>query len=360
MVKEKLVQIQRYLIIAILFLLCIALALGILVKYQNSQDVSSVKSDYFIDKQEDLMSSNKDHYEIGIFQENEFDNNKSVSILEQKIQEIDDLNTSLNEQNLSNVEQNLSLGQNQSLEQNFIPKDTNLTQDQNLTFDEDIHLNKISKKPKLAIIIDDMANASQVRGLKALNLKLNPSFFPPDKNHSETPKLALKFDFYMVHLPLAAINYNKPEIDTLNPNDSKERIFKKIKQIKKDFKDLRYINNHTGSLFTSNEEAMRKLYEALKNQNIFFVDSKTIGNSKANKIAKELSIPYIQRDVFLDNEDDVNYVKKQLESAVKLAQKKGFVIAIGHPRKNTFKALEQSKDLLKGVDLVYLSEIYGK
>lgn len=353
MSKKKLVQIQRYLIIVILFLLCIALALGILVKYQNSQDVSSVKPDYFIDKQEDLISSNKDHYEIGIFQENEFDNNKSVSILEQKIQEIDDLNTSLNEQNLS-------LGQNQSLEQNFFPKDTNLTQDQNLTFDEDIHLNKISKKPKLAIIIDDMANASQVRGLKALNLKLNPSFFPPDKNHSETPKLALKFDFYMVHLPLAAINYNKPELDTLNPNDSKERIFKKIKQIKKDFKDLRYINNHTGSLFTSNEEAMRKLYEVLKNQNIFFVDSKTIGNSKANKIAKELSMPYIQRDVFLDNEDDVNYVKKQLESAVKLAQKKGFVIAIGHPRKNTFKALEQSKDLLKGVDLVYLSEIYGK
>ncbi|EJX7327697.1 divergent polysaccharide deacetylase family protein [Campylobacter jejuni] len=354
MSKKKLVQIQRYLIIAILFLLCIALALGILVKYQNSQDVSSVKPDYFIDKQEDLISLNKDHYEIGIFQENEFDNNKSVSILEQKIQEIDDLNTSLNEQNLSNVEQNLSL------EQNFILKDANLTQDQNLIFNEDIHLNKISKKPKLAIIIDDMANASQVRGLKALNLKLNPSFFPPDKNHSETPKLALKFDFYMVHLPLAAINYNKPELDTLNPNDSKERIFKKIKQIKKDFKDLRYINNHTGSLFTSNEEAMRKLYEVLKNQNIFFVDSKTIGNSKANKIAKELSMPYIQRDVFLDNEDDVNYVKKQLESAVKLAQKKGFVIAIGHPRKNTFKALEQSKDLLKGVDLVYLSEIYGK
>lgn len=66
------------------FLLCIALALGILVKYQNSQDVSSVKPDYFIDKQEDLISLNKDHYEIGIFQENEFDNNKSVSILEQK------------------------------------------------------------------------------------------------------------------------------------------------------------------------------------------------------------------------------------------------------------------------------------
>ncbi|ECK7558264.1 divergent polysaccharide deacetylase family protein [Campylobacter coli] len=360
MSKKKLVQIQRYLIIAILFLLCIALALGILVKYQNSQDVSSVKPDYFIDKQEDLISLNKDHYEIGIFQENEFDNNKSVSILEQKIQEIDDLNTSLNEQNLSSVEQNLSLEQNQSLEQNFILKDTNLTQDQNLTFNEDIHLNKISKKPKLAIIIDDMANASQVRGLKALNLKLNPSFFPPDKNHSETPKLALKFDFYMVHLPLAAINYNKPELDTLNPNDSKERIFKKIKQIKKDFKDLRYINNHTGSLFTSNEKAMKKLYKAFEKEELIFVDSKTIASSKAPKVAKALGQIYIQRDVFLDNRDDVAYIKKQLMEAVRLAKQKGFAIAIGHPRKNTFKALEQSKDLLKSVELVYLSEIYAK
>ncbi|EDO6934603.1 TPA: divergent polysaccharide deacetylase family protein [Campylobacter coli] len=360
MSKKKLVQIQRYLIIAILFLLCIALALGILVKYQNSQDVSSVKPDYFIDKQEDLISLNKDHYEIGIFQENEFDNNKSVSILEQKIQEIDDLNTSLNEQNLSSVEQNLSLEQNQSLEQNFILKDTNLTQDQNLTFNEDIHLNKISKKPKLAIIIDDMANASQVRGLKALNLKLNPSFFPPDKNHSETPKLALKFDFYMVHLPLAAINYNKPELDTLNPNDSKERIFKKIKQIKKDFKDLRYINNHTGSLFTSNEKAMKKLYKAFEKEELIFVDSKTIASSKAPKVAKALGQIYIQRDVFLDNRDDVAYIKNQLIEAVRLAKQKGFAIAIGHPRKNTFKALEQSKDLLKSVELVYLSEIYAK
>lgn len=382
MSKKKLVQIQRFLIIAILFLLCIALALGILVKYQNSQNIA-VKP-YFVDKKEkqkeNASLSNEDWQEKGLFEENEPYNNKSISILEQKIQEIDDLNSSLNEQNLSNVEQNLSLEQNQSLEQNSILKDENFTEqnssfteqnlsnvEQNLSLEpnlnqksKELSVNKISKKPKLAIIIDDMASASQVRALKALNLKLNPSFFPPDKNHSETPKLALKFDFYMVHLPLAAIHYNKPELDTLNPSDSKERIFKKIKQIKKDFKDLRYVNNHTGSLFTGNEEAMKKLYEALKNQNIFFVDSKTIGNSKAAKVAKELGVPYIQRDVFLDNEDDVSYVKKQLQSVVKLAQKKGFAIAIGHPRKNTFQALEQSKDLLKSVKLVYLSEIYGK
>ncbi|MFQ6341726.1 divergent polysaccharide deacetylase family protein [Campylobacter sp. VTCC 70190] len=350
MSKKKLVQIERYLIIAILFLLCIALALGILVKYQNSQNTSSSVE---VLREQNLTS--KEQNEPNIFKENEWIENNQ-SILEQKMQEA----LSLNEQNLSLAEQNLTfMEENLSKKQNVIFAEENLTKEQSSNPQENVGAIKTSK-PKLAIIIDDIANASQVRGLKALNLKLNPSFFPSDKNHSQTPKLASQFDFYMVHLPLAALNYNKPELDTLNPSDSKEKILKKIKEIKKDFKDLKFINNHTGSLFTSNEEAMRKLYEVLKSQNIFFVDSKTIGNSKASKVAGELNMPYIQRDIFLDNEDELAYIKKQIQSAVKLAQKKGFAIAIAHPKKNTFKALEQSKDLLQGVELVYLSEIYGK
>ncbi|MFK0359093.1 divergent polysaccharide deacetylase family protein, partial [Campylobacter coli] len=38
MSKKKLVQIQRYLIIAILFLICVILFLGILIQYQDSQN----------------------------------------------------------------------------------------------------------------------------------------------------------------------------------------------------------------------------------------------------------------------------------------------------------------------------------
>ncbi|EKH9454698.1 divergent polysaccharide deacetylase family protein, partial [Campylobacter coli] len=248
--------------------------------------------------------------------------------------------------NLSKIDENLSL----VVEQN-LSKEENLTKDMNLSK---------TKQARLAIIIDDMANISQVRALQALKLKLIPSFFPPDKNHIDTPKLALKFDFYMVHLPLAAMNYTKPELDTLNPSDSEKRIFKKIQQVKKDFKDLKFINNHTGSLFTSDEKAMKKLYKAFEKEELIFVDSKTIASSKAPKVAKALGQIYIQRDVFLDNRDDVAYIKNQLIEAVRLAKQKGFAIAIGHPRKNTFKALEQSKDLLKSVELVYLSEIYAK
>ncbi|ECH5301090.1 divergent polysaccharide deacetylase family protein [Campylobacter coli] len=349
--SKKLIQIKRYLIIAILFLICVILFLGILIQYQDSQNAlkfaqNSSKNITIEPKQENI--SNENH--LGIFKEipykDENDNfqENNQSILEEQIK---DLNlSSIIDRNLSKIDENLSL----VVEQN-LSKEENLTKDMNLSK---------TKQARLAIIIDDMANISQVRALQALKLKLIPSFFPPDKNHIDTPKLALKFDFYMVHLPLAAMNYTKPELDTLNPSDSEKRIFKKIQQVKKDFKDLKFINNHTGSLFTSDEKAMKKLYKAFEKEELIFVDSKTIASSKAPKVAKALGQIYIQRDVFLDNRDDVAYIKNQLIEAVRLAKQKGFAIAIGHPRKNTFKALEQSKDLLKSVELVYLSEIYAK
>ncbi|EDI8387966.1 divergent polysaccharide deacetylase family protein [Campylobacter coli] len=349
--SKKLIQIKRYLIIAILFLICVILFLGILIQYQDSQNAlkfaqNSSKNITIEPKQENI--SNENH--LGIFKEipykDENDNfqENNQSILEEQIK---DLNlSSIIDGNLSKIDENLSL----VVEQN-LSKEENLTKDMNLSK---------TKQSRLAIIIDDMANISQVRALQALKLKLIPSFFPPDKNHIDTPKLALKFDFYMVHLPLAAMNYTKPELDTLNPSDSEKRIFKKIQQVKKDFKDLKFINNHTGSLFTSDEKAMKKLYKAFEKEELIFVDSKTIASSKAPKVAKALGQIYIQRDVFLDNRDDVAYIKNQLIEAVRLAKQKGFAIAIGHPRKNTFKALEQSKDLLKSVELVYLSEIYAK
>ncbi|EAI7559833.1 divergent polysaccharide deacetylase family protein [Campylobacter coli] len=349
--SKKLIQIKRYLIIAILFLICVILFLGILIQYQDSQNAlkfaqNSSKNITIEPKQENI--SNENH--LGIFKEipykDENDNfqENNQSILEEQIK---DLNlSSIIDGNLSKIDENLSL----VVEQN-LSKEENLTKDMNLSK---------TKQARLAIIIDDMANISQVRALQALKLKLIPSFFPPDKNHIDTPKLALKFDFYMVHLPLAAMNYTKPELDTLNPSDSEKRIFKKIQQVKKDFKDLKFINNHTGSLFTSDEKAMKKLYKAFEKEELIFVDSKTIASSKAPKVAKALGQIYIQRDMFLDNRDDVAYIKNQLIEAVRLAKQKGFAIAIGHPRKNTFKALEQSKDLLKSVELVYLSEIYAK
>ncbi|MCH5335790.1 MAG: divergent polysaccharide deacetylase family protein [Campylobacter sp.] len=393
MSEKKLIQLQRFLIIAVLFLLCVALVLVILNTYQSTQKKSPQNQareqnlSLFTSPPTKIVDENvsnpfKELYYENIILSKDFNESEN---LEQNLSKDFYTQNSLekeSEQNLSlsqiSFENNLSKDFNQSfenLEQNLsleelASKEVNQTElnlaELNQNKSEKLSTLKTQKidfkkgPAKLAIIIDDMANEKQVKGLKALNLKIIPSFFPPDKNHKTTPQLASKFDFYMVHLPLAAINYKKAELDTLIPSDSEERIFKKIANVKEDFKNLKYINNHTGSLFTSDEKAMKKLYKALKEKGFVFVDSKTIENSKVEKVAKEFGEFYIQRDVFLDNKDDVSEIKKQLQKAVNLARKKGFAIAIGHPRKNTFKALEESKGLLKSIKLVYLSEIYGE
>lgn len=215
-----------------------------------------------------------------------------------------------------------------------------------------------SSKAKLVIIIDDMAFKEHVRGLKKTGLKLTPSFFPADSNHPRTKEYAKEFDFFMVHLPLAAMNFSKEEEQTLKPSDTQELIDTRISQIASDFKGVRFINNHTGSLFTKDEEGMRKLFKALQKEGIFFVDSLTIGSSKGELMAKEFNQAFIKRDIFIDNEDNIASIQKQLQKAINIAKKRGFAIAIGHPKKNTFEALVQSKELLQSVDLVYLNELY--
>jgi hypothetical protein len=74
-------------------------------------------------------------------------------------------------------------------------------------------------------------------------------------------------------------------------------------------------------------------------------------------IAKKLGLRYLGRDVFLDHEDGVENVKRQIREAVEQAKKYGTAIAIGHPRKDTIEALKESKDILGQVCLVGIGQI---
>jgi polysaccharide deacetylase 2 family uncharacterized protein YibQ len=211
--------------------------------------------------------------------------------------------------------------------------------------------------PKLTIIIDDVAVPRQAKKIRELNYNITMSFFPSDSNHPQTHKLAKQQEMYMLHLPLQAKNFSAEEIDTLHVGDNQEEIRKRIEDILKDFPNLKYMNNHTGSRFTSDTYSMRYLLKILKEKNITFIDSVTTGDTVVEKVAKEFGILTLRRDIFLDNITTVSYIQKQLRKAVAIAKKKGFAIAIGHPHKTTIRAIANSKDILKDVEIVYISEI---
>ncbi len=211
--------------------------------------------------------------------------------------------------------------------------------------------------PKLAIIIDDVSFASQTRMMKKIPFKINPSFFPPTLGHPDTIKLSRQFSFAMVHIPLEALNYANAETDTLLATDSTMKIRKRVLQIKKEFPDIKYYNNHTGSKFTSNLSSMRKLLKILKKQNIHFIDSRTIADTKAGVVSKELHVRLLSRDIFLDNSIKKLDIISQLKRAINIAKKTGYAIAIGHPHKNTLNVLIHAKRYLKGIKLVYVNQL---
>ena len=182
------------------------------------------------------------------------------------------------------------------------------------------------------------------------------SFLPPSSNHLNSAEIAKPLPFYMIHIPLqASIAFKFQENKTLGINDSYEEIEAYVKKIRDWYPNGKYINNHTGSRFTSNDKAMSRLFKALDKYNFHFIDSRTTAKSYGKKYAKKYNIPYISRNIFLDNNQNFSYIQNQLKKAIKIAKKNGVAIAIGHPYSITIKVLRNSKHLFKDIDLIYLN-----
>ncbi len=211
------------------------------------------------------------------------------------------------------------------------------------------------KKPLLSIIIDDVSFSQHLRYVDMVDIPLNLSFLPPTNRHKKSHLLASDYSQYMVHLPLNAINYHASEVGTLYDDSSYEDIDKTIKLIRSLFPKAKYINNHTGSKFTSNLEAMSNLAIALEKYNFTFVDSVTTGKTQSKNA---FGHNVLSRDVFLDNENNIEYIKKQIRQTVAKSIEQGYAIAIGHPRFNTLKAIQEMSDYIQEyTEVVYIDEI---
>lgn|GEM_PF-551267 len=223
-----------------------------------------------------------------------------------------------------------------------------------------IHKKRAGEKGVIVIIIDDVSSRSQLKKIKSLPFKVTPSIFPPSNISNSTPKLTRGLGgHFMVHLPLQSSSKQMNRFrKTLMTYHSKRKIAKRIKEIRRLFPRAVFINNHTGSTFTANYKASKRLYKELIKRGFIFVDSKTSGHSKIRRISRELGEVYIGRDIFLDNTQNVPAILRQLKKAVKIAKRRGFAVVIGHPHPSTISALRRAKHLLKGLRCLYIDEFY--
>ena len=216
----------------------------------------------------------------------------------------------------------------------------------------------LHKKAQLAIIIDDVSHASEIRFLKSLPYHITPSIFPPTRMNMHSNRLAKNLKHFMVHLPLESDSRAMNKMyKMLFVKDSNKKIRDRVKEIRKLFPNAKYINNHTGSVFSSNYAKSKVLYKALKKEGFIFLDSRTSQRTKFKRIARELGYKYYKSDIFIDNVHNVNYTLNKIKQGVRLAKRRGYAVMIGHPHATTFKALKKAIPFLKEVNMVYIDEL---
>ena len=218
-------------------------------------------------------------------------------------------------------------------------------------------------KKYIAIVIDDLGVSPQyTKDILSLKKPLTASFLPYAPANKKQVQQAKDAGFeVMLHVPMMPHHRAALAPVTLAPEMDKATVQKHLREFMKYYEGagMKGANNHMGSEFTENAQSLGYVMEILKENGWFFLDSKTTGKSVGKQVATQYGVPYIARDVFLDNEEDYNYIMGQLQETENVAQKYGRAVAIGHPHKQTYLAL---KDWLatveeRGFVLVHLSDL---
>ncbi|MBO6281094.1 MAG: divergent polysaccharide deacetylase family protein [Alphaproteobacteria bacterium] len=218
----------------------------------------------------------------------------------------------------------------------------------------------------IAVVIDDVGLSEPfVKDMEKLSKPLTASFLPYGaSNQKQAERLKAAGHEVMLHVPMMPHVPADLAPVTLSPEMPKDEVQKDFEAMLDRFGNVGMvgINNHMGSLFTERAKSMGYVMEILKKRGMFFLDSKTSGKSVGKSVSAEYGVPYIDRDVFLDNENKYDYVMGQLKQTEKIAAKHGYAVAIGHPHSQTLRALQDWLQVIetRGFKLVHLSELVKK
>jgi polysaccharide deacetylase 2 family uncharacterized protein YibQ len=210
-------------------------------------------------------------------------------------------------------------------------------------------------RPMVAIIIDDVGvDYANSPGAIALPAPVTLSFMSyADGLDGMTQDARARGHELMLHLPMEPVD---PTIDPgphgLRLSQTPAEIEANVQWALARFDGYIGVNNHMGSLFTRSREGMGLVLAELRRRGLMFLDSRTVADSVGARVASELGVPNLVRDVFLDNDPAPAAIEAQLMELERIARERGYAIAIGHPYPSTLAALNAWLPTLKARGIV--------
>ena len=215
----------------------------------------------------------------------------------------------------------------------------------------------------VAIVIDDFGYDGRLaRRFLQIDAPLSFSVLPNGTFSKSIARRVLQAGReLMLHLPMEPKGYPEvdPGIGALLTEMTDMELVEALRKNLDSLPHIKGVNNHMGSRFCENEEKLRLVMRELKNRGLFFVDSRTTSGTQAYRVAQEEEVPSAERNVFLDNIQSPQAIRRQLKRLIQLAKLKGEAIGIAHPHEVTLKVLKEDVPKLSsnGIELVPVSQL---
>jgi polysaccharide deacetylase 2 family uncharacterized protein YibQ len=215
----------------------------------------------------------------------------------------------------------------------------------------------------VAVIIDDLGhNRAAAKPFIEMPYPVALSFLPGRPLTAELAEEAHRQGkTLLLHLPMEPLGY--PEKDpgpgAVLVSQGSEEIQRTIQE---DIVSLPYIvgiNNHMGSRATADGRVMEAVLGFAAQRGLFFVDSRTTAETVAFKKAREMGIPAVERDVFLDNVADPAAIDAKVDELLDLAMERGWAVGIGHAHPLTAEAMSRlaAKATERGITWISLESL---
>jgi polysaccharide deacetylase 2 family uncharacterized protein YibQ len=220
----------------------------------------------------------------------------------------------------------------------------------------------LGKLPRVALIIDDLGyDKKMAEKFFALNINLTISILPHSPFQSKIARLASSKGLeIMLHLPMEPVEYPdvNPGPGTLLSTMSPDELISQLEKNLNTLPGVKGVNNHMGSKLTAESTPMYQIFSVLKHRGLFFIDSRTTSDSICKPSARLFQVPFAQRDVFIDHYQKPDFIRKQIQELIRIAELNGEAVGILHPHSTTYRILQEMlPDLQKQVQLVPASKI---
>lgn len=198
-------------------------------------------------------------------------------------------------------------------------------------------------RPRLCLVLDDLGfNEANDFGALTLPRGVTLSILPYGSHARRLADeaRALGHEVFL-HMPMQPLGAADPGPGALRLDLSWQENVARVAAALEVIGPVFGVNNHMGSAFTENEEALRPIMTFLSGRGLAFVDSRTSSRSCAFRVAQSCGVRALENGAFLDNKSDELYLPAQMNMAGQKALQKGFIVGIAHAHAATIRALPE-------------------